>query len=175
MVKKVHLNIFFIEYINEPDAFAVLLCIKLPQINGYVKHFNDNKCMNLLVSERELLKNIMKCGIVLLIYLKKGFDSEPVYNDKYIKTKIKIYNNRKIAKYQQKKKAKNNEYCTCLTLILLHSVIKTDNNYYPQMFLEESKYAVKKKKVMNTINEELDLDESDDESENDKSNESDEN
>ena len=43
------------------------------------------------------------------------------------------------------------------------------------MFLEESKYAVKKKKVMNTINEELDLDESDDESENDKSNESDEN
>ena len=62
--------------------------------------------MNLLVSERELLKNIMKCGIVLLIYLKKGFDSEPVYNDKYIKTKIKIYNNRKIAKYQQKKKSK---------------------------------------------------------------------
>ena len=25
---------------------------------------------------------------------KKGFDSEPVYNDKYIKTKTKIYNNR---------------------------------------------------------------------------------
>ena len=26
--------------------------------------------------------------------LKKGFDSEPLYNDKYIKTKIKFYNNR---------------------------------------------------------------------------------
>ena len=26
--------------------------------------------------------------------LKKGFDIKPLYNDKYIKTKIKIYNNR---------------------------------------------------------------------------------
>ena len=42
------------------------------------------------------------------------------------------------------------------------------------MFLEECKYAVKKKKIINTINEELDLDESDDEFDNDKSNESDE-
>ena len=26
--------------------------------------------------------------------MKKEFNSEPVYNDKYIKTKIKIYNSR---------------------------------------------------------------------------------
>ena len=27
--------------------------------------------------------------------IKKGFNSERVFNDKYIKTKIKVYNNRK--------------------------------------------------------------------------------
>ena len=31
----------------------------------------------------------MKCGIRLKF--KKGFKSEPVYNDKYIKTKINLY------------------------------------------------------------------------------------
>ena len=40
--------------------------------------------------------------------------------------------------------------------------------------LKECKYAVKNKNIINTINEELNLDESNDESNNDKSNESDE-
>ena len=44
--------------------------------------------------------------------------------------------------------------------------------YYPQILLEECKYALKKKKIINAINNELKLDESDDESDNDKSNES---
>ena len=34
----------------------------------------------------------MKYGIKLKIYLKKEFDSEPVYNDKYMKTKINLLN-----------------------------------------------------------------------------------
>ena len=36
-----------------------------------------------------------------------------------------------------------NECCTCLSIILLDSVVKIDNDYYPQMFLEEYKYAIK--------------------------------
>ena len=39
---------YFIGYINEADAFPVRLCIKLPQMNGYVKYFDsNNKCINL--------------------------------------------------------------------------------------------------------------------------------
>ena len=64
----------------------------------------------------------------------------------------------------------DNECCACLSIILSDSVVKIDYDYYPQMFLEECKYAVRKKKTMNTINVKLNLDESDD----DKSNESDE-
>ena len=29
-------------------------------MNGYVKYFNDNKCMNLLVHDKELLKKIQQ-------------------------------------------------------------------------------------------------------------------
>ena len=34
-------------------------------------------------------KNIMKIGIKLKNSIKKEFDSEPAYNEKYLKTKIK--------------------------------------------------------------------------------------
>ena len=93
-----------------------------------------------------------------------------MYNDKYIKTKIKIYNNRIITNFQDNQIPKDNEYCICLSVILLDSVAKIDKGYYPQIFLEECKYIVKKENVKNTINEELDLDES----YNDKSDESNE-
>ena len=39
----------------------------------------------------------------------------------------------------------DNGCCTCLSVILLDSFVKTDNDCYPQKYLEECKYAVKKK------------------------------
>ena len=60
-----------------------------------------------------------------------------MYNDKYIKTEIKIYNNKINANFQGSKVSENNEYCTCLSVLLLDSVIKIGNDYYPQIFLGE--------------------------------------
>ena len=95
--------------------------------------------------------------------MKKCFDSEPVYNDKFIKTKVKISNNRVYVNFQYNKILKDNEYCTCLSVILLDSTfVNSDKECHSQIFLEECKYAIKKKKIMNTINEELELNESDD-------------
>ena len=47
------------------------------------------------------------------------FDSEPVYgdNDKYIKTKIKMYEDRVNTNVQGKKLPKENVSCQCLSLI----------------------------------------------------------
>ena len=42
--------------------------------------------------------------------IKKEFYSEPMYNDKYIKTKIKICNNRVYTNFQHNKISKDNEY-----------------------------------------------------------------
>ena len=97
-----------------------------------------------------------------------------MHDNKYIKTKIENYNDRININFQGNKIPKDNECCPCLSIILLDSVVNIDKEYYPQIILEEYKHAVKKKKIMNTINEELNLDESADESDNDKSNESDE-
>ena len=77
--------------------------------------------------------------------LQKGFNSEPVWNDKYNKTRITSYNTRIITNFRGNKIAKYHECCACLSVILLDSVVNVDQKHYPQIFLEECKYVVKKK------------------------------
>ena len=63
-----------------------------------------------------------------------------------------------------------------LSLIMLDSVIRVNKKYYPQTFLEECKYVIRKNKMENLINDDLDLslsDESDSESDNEFDNETD--
>ena len=76
--------------------------IFLPQMNGYVKCFDDNKTMPFLAddtssglgeSRKEFLKGYIKVWAKIRDLIGKKFDTEPVYSDKYIKTKIKSYNN----------------------------------------------------------------------------------
>ena len=67
--------------------------------------------------------------------------------------------------FQHNKIPKDNKYCACLSVILVDSTfVNSNKKYYPQIFLEECKYAVKDRKIINAINEELKLNESDDES-----------
>ena len=58
-----------------------------------------------------------------------------------------------------------------MSLIILDSVIRVSKKYYPQILLEECKYEVKKIKMENLINDDLDLGSSDYESDNQSDNE----
>ena len=81
------------------------LCILLPQMIGYIKHFDSNKTMSFKVSDNKLLKKYKKILEKFGNLLDTEFDSEPVYGDvdKYIKTKIKTYGNKVIQIFKVKK------------------------------------------------------------------------
>ena len=81
-------------------------------MNAYVKYFDkNNKHINLLVNDKEMLKKDSEIWNKIKRLIKKEFNSKPVYNDKYITTKIKIYNNRLYTNFQHNKIPKDNEYC----------------------------------------------------------------
>ena len=61
--------------------------------------------------------------------------------------------------------------CKCLSIIMIDSIIKANKKYYPQTFLEESKYIQEKIKIENYINEDLENSDSDSESDSDANNE----
>ena len=56
--------------------------------------------------------------------LKKEFDNEPVYNEKYIKTKIKSYKAKNTPYFHNNKVPKESSKCIYLSLILIDSVKK---------------------------------------------------
>ena len=86
------------------------------------------------------------------------FESRPVYNDddKYIKTKRKIY-----AKNTIKKMPKEKAPCKFLSIIMIDSVIKANKKYYPQVLLEECIHIQENIKIANYIEEDLENSESD--------------
>ena len=79
--------------------------------------------------------------------LKKEFDSEPVYKEKYQKTKIKSYNGKVSTDFPDNKIPKEASQFISLSVILIDSVYKTSKNYYPQVFVEEYQYVAKEKMI----------------------------
>ena len=64
---------YHVGYRHKNEALLSPLNIKLQQLTEYTKHFNNNnKYVNLLVSDKKLLKNAMKYGIRLKAYPKKN-------------------------------------------------------------------------------------------------------
>ena len=80
------------------------------------------------------------------------FDSKPTYgdDDKYIKTKIKTYQDSITTNFYNKKGSKEIPEekipYKCLSIIILDSVLYAYQRYYPQIFLEKCKYAQEKNK-----------------------------
>ena len=61
--------------------------------------------------------------------IKKEFDSEPVYNEKYLKAKIKSYNAKISTYFHNNKMSKEGSQFICLSVILIDSVFRTRKNY----------------------------------------------
>ena len=82
---------YFIGY-NDDDVIRPL-CIKLPQMIGYVKNLDSNKTMSFKIVDNKLWERISNLMNIEL-------DREPVYgdNDKYINTKIKVYEDRQFSR-----------------------------------------------------------------------------
>ena len=126
-------------------------------MTGYFKKFNANATMSFRVNNKNLLKMYNKIWEKIEKLININFESKPVYgdNNKYIKTKIKIFADSIVTNFHNKKVPKEKSPYKCLSIIILDSVIKTNKKYYPQTYLEECKYAQKKIKIENYIDDDL--------------------
>ena len=57
----------------------------------YRRDFDETKYMSLLIKDDELLEKYTEIWEKVTNSIKKVFDIEHVYNEKYLKTKIKSY------------------------------------------------------------------------------------
>ena len=106
-------------------------------MTGYARKFDENATMSFRANNKQLLKNYNKIWEKVEKLLKIDFESKPVYgdDDKYIKTKIKIYAGSMITNFHNKKMLKEKAPCKYLSIIMLDSAIKANKKYYPQTLL----------------------------------------
>ena len=122
-------------------------------MTGYARKFEESATMSFRVNNKQFLRNYNKIWEKGEKLMKINFESKPVYgdDDKYIKTKIKIYPDNMITNFHNKKMSQE----------MLDSIIKANKKYYPQILLEECKYVQEKVKIENHIDDDLEKSESD--------------
>ena len=141
-------------------------------MTGYARKFDENATVSFIIKDKQLSKIYTKIWGKIEKLMKINFESKPVYDDdKYIKTKIKIYAGSIITNFHSKKIPKEKAPCKCLSIVMIDSVIKANKKCYLQTLLEECKYIQEKIKIANYISEDLKNSESDNETESDVDNE----
>ena len=112
------------------------MCIS-HKMSAYRKDFDETKYLSFLIKDDNLLEKYSEIWEQVKNSPKKDFDSEPVYNEKYLKANIKSYNGKTNTNFRDNKIPKEGSQLICLSVILTDSVFRTGKDYYPQVFLEE--------------------------------------
>ena len=100
--------------------------------------------MSFLIKNSEVWEKYKYIWNVIKNKLNIKFDSQPIYENKYLKTKVREFDVSTKTKFLGNNLPKENTYYTCIACITLDSVLKINKKNYPQVYLEECKYKVKK-------------------------------
>ena len=79
----------------------------------------------------------------------------PVYDETYIKAKVREFNGAIETNFLGDEVPKGNMHYTCIACITIDSVMRMEKKNYTQVYLEECKYRIKKIQITRFINAEL--------------------
>ena len=131
------------------------LCIILPQMSGYIKYFeNGGKNMSFVIKDDDVLDKYNEIWNKIKKTLNTKFHSMPVYDEKYIKAKVREFNSVIKTNFLGDEIPKENVHYACIACIAIDSVVRMEKRSYPQVYLEECKYKIKKTKMPEFINTE---------------------
>ena len=121
------------------------------------------KICNLKLKMKMCILNTLKSAIKLKSPNTR-FHSQPIYDGKYIKTKVKTFSSMINTLFSVNEIPKERNHYICIAAICTDSVLRIENKNYPQVYLEQCKCKIKKRMLVNFISAEVDLnsDDSDD-------------
>ena len=145
---------YFCGYLNN-DVIKPL-CIILPQMNGYIKYFDDGgKNMSFVTDDEKVYEKYDEIWNVVKGILMLKFAASPIRNDKYILAKLKIFRKKNLTTFNNNIVPIEKNHYICIPAIDIDSVLKINKKAYPQAYLEECKYKLKKRKLVSFIDSEI--------------------
>ena len=133
------------------------LCVILAQMKGYIKYFDDGgKNMSFITDDEEVYEKYNEIWEVVRKLLKLKFAVGPIRDDKYLIAKLEIFNGTNRTTFTDNVIPVEKNHYNCIPAIDNDSVLRIDNKRaYPQAYLEQCKYKLKKKRVVNFIDDEI--------------------
>ena len=133
------------------------LCVILPQMNGYIKYFDDGgKNMSFVMDDEEVYEKYNEIWEVVRKLLKLKFTVGSVRDDKYLIAKLKIFNGTNRTTFTDNVIPFEKTHYNCIPATDIDSVLRIDNKRaYPQAYLEQCKFKLRKRKVANFIDDEI--------------------
>ena len=157
---------YFIGYLHDDDDHVIRpLCIILPQMCGYIKYFdNGGKNMSFKIEDESVYLKYTEIWNKIKKLLGIRFQSQPIYDDKCIKTKVKTFSSMINTLFSGNEIPNERNHYICIAAICIDSVLRVDKKNYPQVYLEQCKYKIKRRKTVDFIDAQVDLssDDSDD-------------
>ena len=125
-------------------------------MSGYIKYFeNVGKNMSFIVKDDNVLDKYKKIWDKIKEKLNTKFHSMPVYDETYIKAKVRKFDNKIKTNFLGDGVPKENMHYASIDSITIKSVMRMDKKNHLQVYLQERKYKVKKIQVSRFINAEL--------------------
>ena len=107
--------------------------------------------MSFVTDDKEVYEKYNEIWNVVKKLLKLKFTVNPIRDDKYIITKLKIFKKINLATFTHDFAPIEKNHYICIPAIDIDSVLKIDKKAYPQAYLEPCKYKLKKRKPANFI------------------------
>ena len=89
--------------------------------------------------------------------LNTRYHSQPIHDDKCIKTKVKTFSGMIKTLFSDNEIPKERNHYICIAAICIDSILKMEKKNYPQVYLEQCKYKIKRRKPVDFIDAEVDL------------------
>ena len=89
--------------------------------------------------------------------LNTRFHSQPIHDDKYIKTKVKRFSAILNTLFSDNEIPKERNHYIWIAAISIDSILKVDKKNYPQAYFEQCKCKIKRRKPVDFIDAEVDL------------------
>ena len=124
---------YFIGY--REDEIVKPLCIILPHLSGYIKYFEKGgKNMSFLIKHGEVLDKYNEIWDVIKNKLSIKFHSLSVYDEKYLKTRVREYDGKIKTNFLGNDVPKENMHYTCIACITIDSVMRMEKKNFLQVY-----------------------------------------
>ena len=92
--------------------------------------------MSFMIKDDKVWDKYDKIWNVIKDKVGNKFHNEPVYEYKYLRTKVREFDGIIKTKFLGKDVPKENTHYTCIACITIDSVMRMDNKYFPLVYLE---------------------------------------